>query len=528
MHEASGNIVTLIGVEKSFGAVRALAGVDFVVGVGECVGLVGHNGAGKSTLMNILAGTLDADTGEIIVGDQPQRNYSVAQAHKVGIRCVFQELSLCPNLTVAENTRVLHRAIAGFGWRTRAGRLILNQLDEIFPGHGITTDSVVGDLPIGKRQMIEVARAFTITDAPLRLVILDEPTSSLDAHRAGQLLSYVRRIIVNGASCILISHLLGEVLEYSDRIVVMRDGKVVTADRAQGFTRDKLVAAMGATAVTKTGSSESSSVRRGTTPVRVQARPAAQTDGLDLVAHEGEIVGLAGLAGHGQTELLLSIFRAASGARRGSFRDQPKLSPKAQVGLVPRPRDRARRPCGGGSEARSRIHVTDPVALIAGDRQSDGIFPLWSIAENIGIRSIGALRKGFLVSPEQESAFAQRWQERIKIRTPDLRNNILSLSGGNQQKALFARALGSEAKILLMDDPMRGVDVGTKMEVYELIRSEAAVGRTFLWYTTEMEELENCDHVYVFRNGRIVANLRRDELSEERVIQSSFEEVTGP
>jgi len=525
MHEPSGNIVTLIGVEKSFGAVRALAGVDFVVGVGECVGLVGHNGAGKSTLMNILAGTLDADTGEVIVGDQPQRNYSVAQAHKVGIRCVFQELSLCPNLTVAENTRVLHRAIAGFGWRTRAGQLILNQLDEIFPGHGITTDSVVGDLPIGKRQMIEVARAFTITDAPLRLVILDEPTSSLDAHRAGQLLSYVRRIIVNGASCILISHLLGEVLEYSDRIVVMRDGKVVTADRAQGFTRDKLVAAMGATAVTKTRSSESSSVRRGTTPVRVQARPAAQTDGLDLVAHEGEIVGLAGLAGHGQTELLLSIFRAAGRPRRGRFlhRDQPNLSPEAQVGLAPVAPEQS----GGGSEARPRVQVTDPVALIAGDRQSDGIFPLWSIAENIGIRSIAALRKGFLVSPEQESAFAQRWQERIKIRTPDLRNNILSLSGGNQQKALFARALGSEAKILLMDDPMRGVDVGTKMEVYELIRSEAAVGRTFLWYTTEMEELENCDHVYVFRNGRIVANLRRDELSEERVIQSSFEEVTG-
>jgi ribose transport system ATP-binding protein len=510
----SSNIVTLNGVEKSFGAVRALAGVDFVVGVGECVGLVGHNGAGKSTLMNILAGTLDADTGEIIVGDQPQRNYSVAQAHKVGIRCVFQELSLCPNLTVAENTRVLHRAIAGFGWRNRAGRLILNQLDEIFPGHGITTDAVVGDLPIGKRQMIEVARAFTITDAPLRLVILDEPTSSLDAHRAGQLLSYVRRTIASGASCILISHLLGEVLEYSDRIVVMRDGKVVTADQAQGFTRDKLVAAMGATAVAKTRSSEASSVRRGTTPVRVQARPVAQTDGLDLVAHEGEIVGLAGLSGHGQTELLLSIFRAAGRPRRFLHSDQPNLSPEAQVGLA--------------SEARSRVQVTDPVALIAGDRQSDGIFPLWSIAENIGIRSIAALRKGFLVSPEQESAFAQRWQERIKIRTPDLRNNILSLSGGNQQKALFARALGSEAKILLMDDPMRGVDVGTKMEVYELIRSEAAAGRTFLWYTTEMEELENCDHVYVFRNGRIVADLRRDELSEERVIQSSFEEVTGP
>ena len=190
-----------------------------------------------------------------------------------------------------------------------------------------------------------------------------------------------------------------------------------------------------------------------------------------------------------------------------------------------RPRSLARNASRSDAGRRSLIRVTDPVALIAGDRQSDGIFPLWSIAENIGIRSIAALRKGVLVSPERETEFAERWQQRIKIRTPDLRNNILSLSGGNQQKTLFARALGSEAKILLMDDPMRGVDVGTKLEVYELIRSEAIAGRTFLWYTTEMEELENCDHVYVFRNGRIVADLRRDQLSEERVIQSSFEEA---
>ena len=499
MSEPAPKIVTLNGVEKSFGAVRALAGVDLVVEPGECVGLVGHNGAGKSTLMNILAGTLSADPGEIIIGGEPQRNFSVVLAHKLGIRCVFQELSLCPNLTVAENTRVLHPPIAGFGWRTRAARLISNQLDEIFPEHGITTDAVVGDLPIGKRQMIEVARAFTITDAPLRLVILDEPTSSLDTQRASQLLSYVRRVIGNGASCILISHLLGEILEYSDRVVVMRDGKVVAVDRAAGFTRDKLVAAMGATAVAKTRSTEATGARRGSTPVRVQARPATQTDGLDLLAHEGEIVGLAGLAGHGQTELLLSIFRAAT---------------YSVLGVLAR--------------SRSLIKVTDPVALIAGDRQSDGIFPLWSIAENIGIRSIAALRKGVLLSPERETEFAERWQQRIKIRTPDLRNNILSLSGGNQQKALFARALGSEAKILLMDDPMRGVDVGTKLEVYDLIRSEAAAGRTFLWYTTEMEELENCDHVYVFRNGRIVADLRRDQLSEERVIQSSFEEAAHP
>jgi ribose transport system ATP-binding protein len=486
----SPDIVTLNGVEKSFGAVRALAGVDFVVGAGECIGLVGHNGAGKSTLMNILAGTLVADTGEIVVGDETRRSYSVVQAHKLGIRCVFQELSLCPNLTVAETARVFHPTIAGFGWRTRAGRLISNKLDEIFPGHGITTDAVIGDLPIGNRQMVEVARAFTVTDAPLRLVILDEPTSSLDAHRAGQLLSYVRRVVASGASCILISHLLAEILEYADRIIVMRDGKIVISDRAASFDRTKLVAAMGAT-VSTLAAKQAGNAPRGSTPVRVKTRPAGQTDGIELTAHEGEIVGLAGLSGHGQTDLLLTIFK-------------------------------------GSTRRISGTSIKGPVAMIAGDRQSDGIFPLWSIAENIGVRSMAALRAGPLISLRLENQFAEWWRDKIRIRTPDLRNNILSLSGGNQQKALFARALGSEAKIVLMDDPMRGVDIGTKLEVYQLIRTEAAAGRTFLWYTTEMEELQNCDHVYVFRNGRIVADLRRDELTEERVIQSSFEEATRP
>src|ERR1700719_4390904 len=164
------NVVKLAGVEKYFGAVRALAGVDFTVDAGECVGLVGHNGAGKSTLMHVLAGTLTPDNGQIIVSGSPRQGYTALLAQKLGIRCVFQELSLCPNLTVAENARVLHPGIAGWGWRKQAAALIGSKLDEIFPGHGIALDTVVGDLAIGKRQMIEVARAFTITKAPLHLV----------------------------------------------------------------------------------------------------------------------------------------------------------------------------------------------------------------------------------------------------------------------------------------------------------------------------------------------------------------------
>jgi ribose transport system ATP-binding protein len=488
MAEPQEPIVRLDGVEKSFGAVRALAGVDLTVTPGECLGLVGHNGAGKSTLMHVLAGTLRPDRGGIRVhGTELTRDYSVGSAQRHGLRCVFQELSLCPNLTVAENARVIHPSLKGPGWRKRAGRLIRQKLDEIFPDHRIAPGEIVGDLPIARRQMVEIARAFSVSDTPVSLVILDEPTSSLDAYVAGQLLAFVRRFVAGGGACILISHLLGEILSTAGRIIVMRDGKVVAARPSSGFTRDSLVAAMGSVAAAAPADGAPQSSKRASGSPCVRARPAAQTDGRELTAHAGEIVGLAGLDGHGQTEMLRRVFFAAG--HRGH--------------------DTA---------------VTERVAMVAGDRQNDGIFPLWSIGKNITVGSLRKMLRGLLVDPKRETAMAEEWRERIGIRTPDVENNILSLSGGNQQKALFARALGSDAEIVLMDDPMRGVDIGTKQEVYALIRAEAEKGRTFVWYTTEMDELRNCDHVYVFRNRRIVADLARHEMTEEKVLHSSFAE----
>jgi ribose transport system ATP-binding protein len=482
----AGALVDFIGVEKSYGAVRALDGADFSLEPGECVGVVGHNGAGKSTLMHVLNGGVAPDRGRLVVGGEEQPHWTSARARALGLRCVFQELSLCPNLTVAENARVVHPAIQGFGWRRKAGRLILDKLDEIFPGHGVRPGDLVQDLTIGRKQMVEIARAFSVSEASARLVILDEPTSSLDAHTAGQLLAHVRRSVESGVSCVLISHILGEVLSTCDRIVVMRDGKVVTADLARNFNRGKLVGAMGGIEPDAPRTqAAAASAARGETPVMVRVRPKRQADDRELVAHEGEIIGLAGLAGHGQTDLLLATFSAASHARAGAT-------------------------------------VSAPVALVAGDRQSDGVFPGWSIAHNIGVRSLKKFRSGPLLSSRLEEELADAWRERIKIRTPDVHNNILSLSGGNQQKALFARALASDARIMLMDDPMRGVDFNTKLEVYDLIRAEAQRGRTFLWYTTEVDELKNCDRAYVFRNGAIVAELARDELNEEQVIHSSF------
>ena len=472
--------IRLDGVEKSFGAVRALAGVTLEVAAGECLGLVGHNGAGKSTLMHVLSGNLAPSAGTLSVGGTLVTGArSAAAAQAAGIRCVFQELSLCPNLSVAENVRIVHRSLRGFGWKARARDLIRAKLDEIFPGHGISPDDEIADLAIGKRQMAEIARAFTVTEGALRLVILDEPTSSLDAVTAEQLLAYAKAETARGTSIILISHLLGEVLSASDRIVVMKDGKTVAGREASEFTRNTLVAAMGSEA--REYKQSAAKTFDADVPVLVKARPIAG-GAAALEARRGEIIGLTGLAGHGQTRMLLQIY------------------------------------------SKQQAEVNGAISFIAGDRQSDGIFNLWSIGRNITIRSLKALRKSGLIDIAAEANLAEDWKSRMAIRTPDVNNNILTLSGGNQQKALFARALASDAAIILMDDPMRGVDVGTKQEVYGMIRDQADHGRTFIWYTTEIEELSHCDRAYVFRNGVIVAALGRGELTEEKVLQASFAE----
>ncbi|MGE4252123.1 MAG: sugar ABC transporter ATP-binding protein [Parvibaculaceae bacterium] len=480
--------VALTRIVKSFGAVRALGGVDLVLAPGECLGLVGHNGAGKSTLMHVLAGTLEPDQGVLRIADEDvTAAFGAASASAHGIRCVFQELSLCPNLTIAENARVVHRSLTGWGWKAKARNLIRAKLDEIFPGHGIDVDQEAGDLNIGQRQMAEIARAFTETDEPLRVVILDEPTSSLDAVTAKQLLTFMRREVSRGISTILISHLLGDVLDHCDRIAVMKDGTVVAEKPAQAFTRQSLVEAMGTAAEKKTGRAINARKARISDERAVEATPRTAPRSDHLTVRKGEIVGLAGLAGHGQTRMLIQIFEAAR-------------------------------------KADASTKVSGQAAFIAGDRQSDGIFNLWSIGENTTVSALAELKRGPLIAADREADMARDWQERIGIRTPDMNNNILTLSGGNQQKALFARALGSRADIVLMDDPMRGVDVGTKLEVYDMIRAEAERGRSFVWYTTEIDELTHCDRAYIFRDGAIVAELGPDELTEDKVLDASFAE----
>jgi ribose transport system ATP-binding protein len=469
--------VQVRGLQKHYGAVQALRGVDFAVRPGEVVGLVGHNGAGKSTLMNVLAGTVQRTDGDFAVAGTAVEAWSPHRAQADGLRCVFQELSLCANLTLAENTRVMHRALRGFGWRRRAGRVIRRALDEIFPGHGIPAGTRVADLPIGARQMVEIARAFSVTDEPLRCVILDEPTSALGHEAAKQLLAYIAKVSGTGVACILITHRLDEIMAVCDRAVVMVDG-LVTAERPiAGLTRAALVGLMGTIEAPRDREGDAGAERPAA--ALVVDDPGRGDGDLPIRAAPGDIVGFAGLDGHGQRERLRSLYARGRDGRH-------------------------------------------PVAYVAGDRGTEGVFGLWSIADNLTVRSLGALRRGGLLSPGAERALARTWAERLKVKAPSIDTPILSLSGGNQQKVLFARALASDAEVIFLDDPMRGVDVNTKQDVYRLIRSEAAKGRCFVWYTTELEELNNCERLYVFREGRAATMLSGAEIEPSRVLEASF------
>jgi len=478
-------VVAARGVKVVFGAVKALDGADLIIRAGECLGLVGHNGAGKSTIVNVINGGLTPHEGTISYGGAPGRQ-GISAARAGGVRCVFQELSLCPNLTISENVRIMHPGMSGRNWRGRALAAIRQTIDDIFPGHGIDCEATISDLSIAERQMVEIAINFCRTpDAP-RLVILDEPTSSLDAGLAEQLMAYVRRFVREGGSVLLISHILGEILSTATRIVVMKDGRVVANRTASEFTTRTLVEAMGSVVKNQ----DRQKIARARSSEKVLSMAQRRGSEIAFEAYRGEIIGLAGLGGHGQTEALLDLYLA----KNSSWLPNRKAD----------------------------------LAFVAGDRSLNGTFSLWSILKNLSVASLRDISSGGLVDRSRESELGAEWKKRIEIRTPDMGNKILSLSGGNQQKVLFARALATTASTVLMDDPMRGVDIGTKQEVYDILRTEAAHGRTFIWYSTEMDEIRLCDRVYVFRDGAIQAELVGEDITEQNVLAASFSGEAQP
>jgi ribose transport system ATP-binding protein len=476
-------IVSLKAIVKAYGPTVANAGIDLTIRAGDVIGLVGGNGAGKSTLMKILCGGTQPDSGEIAFDGKvvDTSDYGPADAQKQGVRMVHQELSLCANLSVAENfyleTPEGTRALPG--WRSRYRVQAAKALAGVFENPGIDPDAEIGHLSIGERQMVEIARAAETSG--VRLVVLDEPSSSLDQERSRQLRAYIRRQSAAGIAIIFISHKLQEVIDIATRIVVLRNGALAWTGDATEASIEKLVQLMGGNVQAARGSGERRAVASGRTVIRLSGA-LTETLGRDIEIREGEIIGLAGLEGNGQKELLHAIF-------------------------APRGQDVT---CEAGA------------SFIAGDRAKEGVFALWDVLSNISIGRISSRQPLAHISDETERRAVLDPAAKLRLAESRLSSNILELSGGNQQKALVARALVADQPVILLDDPTRGVDVATKQDFYRICNTIVAEGRTLVWLSTEDAELLAADRVLVFSHGKIVGELVGEGITERAIVATSF------
>ena len=477
-------LVELEGITKAFGSTLANADVDFAVARSDVIGLVGGNGAGKSTLMRILCGITAPTLGHIRFGgaEEPFLAYDASAAQTRGIRMVHQELSLCSALTVAENFFIetpRHVSLRP-NWRAAYRDMSRAALDAVFPGNAIAVDARIDRLSIGERQMVEIARA--VATPGVRLIVLDEPTSSLDLERSQQVRDYVQAGARQGLAFIFISHKLQEIIDVASRVVVLRNGRVAWKGAVSESSVDGLVELMGGDA--SAIHHRIDRVRGGADEaVRVSGRFVA--DGRSLSLYRGEVVGLAGLEGHGQKDLLRAIYEAKRGSRVGVTR-------------------------------------LAPASFVSGDRQKEGVFPLWNVLANISIGRIASRTALGLVSDRKERLAAAPAAESLRLDVSRFSSGILELSGGNQQKALISRAVAALTPIVLLDDPTRGVDIATKQDFYRLCSQLGRERRTLVWHTTEDAELLACDRVLVFAKGQIVRELTGAQLTEEAIVAASF------
>jgi len=472
-------------LSKRFPGVRALHRVGLSLQSGEVLAVIGENGAGKSTLVKILAGVQTPDHGEILIEGRPVRIESVRAAERLGIALIHQELNLADNLDVAANI-FLGREPHRFGFIDRRG---LAQV-----GLDCSPGLLVSSLSLGRQQMVEIAKALS-TNA--RVLIMDEPTSSLSQRETAQLYRVIRDLRASGVSIVYISHRLGEVKELADRVVVLRDGENAGELQRSEINHDAMVKLM---VGRELGRHDRSSHGEGEVILEVRGlrTPAHPRDPLDFALRPGEIVGVAGLVGAGRTELLRVLFgidRAVAGEVRLAGHPLRLASP--------------------------RDAIRAGLALVPEDRKQQGVILEMAVRANISLASLrrDALAWLFL-DRRREAELAQEMSRRLNVRTPNLEQFVQHLSGGNQQKVALAKWLALQPRVLLLDEPTRGIDVGAKQEIYRLMEELAGRGAAILFVSSEMEEvLRMSDRALVMHEGRIAGELSRAELSEEAVMR---------
>ena len=488
-------VLTMRGISKSFPGVKALKKVDFTLRSGEIHALMGENGAGKSTLIKVLTGVYPKDEGEIrLAGKEGSLSiHSPQEAQDLGISTVYQEITLCPNLTVAENMYIGRESGVGVQWKERerkAGELLESLNIPARPKQQL------GSCSLAVQQMVAIARAV---DTDCKVLILDEPTSSLDDHEVEMLFTLMRDLKGRGVGIIFVTHFLEQVYAVSDRITVLRNGELVGEYEVENLPQVELVAKMMGKELE--GLSDLQGARDGADENRetfyeAQQLSSTESKPFDFHIAKGEVNGFTGLLGSGRSESVRAIFgadRVTGGRVRVNGKpvriDKPFAAMKAGIGYLPE------------------------------DRKRDGIIAELSVRDNI-ILALQVM-KGFFhpFSKAQAEAFADEYVKALDIKTASTDTPIKSLSGGNQQKVILARWLLTHPQYLILDEPTRGIDVGTKTEIQKLVLKLAEKGMSVTFISSEIEEmLRTCSRLIVMRDRKIVGELKGDELTQDHVM----------
>jgi ribose transport system ATP-binding protein len=488
-------ILRITNLTKSFGPIRALRGVDFELRRGEIHALAGENGAGKSTLMNIIDGILKPDGGEIRLDGELVSITSPAMAQKLGIGFVHQEIALCPDVTVAENifmgvTNTSRSLLMDYKTLERRSAEILHRLGDIDPA------ALVGTLSISQQQLIEIAKALTLD---CRVLILDEPTAALTEREAQVLFDIMRKLAAQGISIIYISHRMVEIFENCDRVTVLRDGHYIATMNVAETTPGQVVSAMVGRVIDsfyppKLGTEE----RSGEVILDVRGlTERSRFSDVSFQLRKGEILGLAGLIGAGRSEIVKGICRL-----EGEVTGEVKLH---------------------GNPLRL-AHYADSIAAglvyLSEDRKGDGLFLDMSIASNVSALKIEQVSAGAgIIDERREAEQAERLGARLNLRYGHVGQAVSSLSGGNQQKVAIAKMLSVNPKVIFLDEPTRGVDVGAKAEIHRILRDLARTGVGIVVISSELPELIGvCDRVLVVREGRLAGEVAGDEMTEDRIM----------
>lgn len=482
-------------VSKQFGATIALKDVSLSLHPGEVHALLGENGAGKSTLIKIMTGIHHPDAGQILIKDNPIRLHNSAQAQAHGIAAIYQEPLVFPDLNIAENIFISHRRrgfLVNWGKMYRDAKKVLQQLDV-----SLDVRAQARGLPLAAQQTVEIAKAISMD---VRVLIMDEPTASLSAHEVDQLFNIVRTLRSQGVAILFISHRLDEVFEIADRITVFRDGELISSQPANEVTREGAIRDMVGRPMGSIFQRESAEIGDTVLAVRDLKRR-GKYEGISFDLHAGEVLGFAGLVGAGRTDVALSLFGRAP-AQSGQIIYNNQLvkirSPRQAIKLG--------------------------IAYLPEDRRQHGLVMPMSIASNITLPIMQSYVNALgIIQSQKEKQVAEEYREKLSIRAPSISLAVQKLSGGNQQKVVIGKWLNTVPRVLILDEPTRGIDVGAKEEVHRLIDQLAQQGIAILLISSDLPEvMAMSDRILVMREGRQMGIFERAEVSQESIMTAAM------